>query len=301
MHRKIKIVKSCREKKGRPTANDSPTAVQPAGWAIRLLWGWLVLTASLATAPAAGQSVDFPFKAGETAAYGAYYNLNFIWLQSGEVNFSVDTLVYQHQKAWHLLATGKTFKAYDLLMTVRDTFETFSNYETLRPLYSRRAMNHGKENSDYQYWFDYQTRKVTADIHQAKKEVYRGSIPMDGDAFDLLATAYKFRNDDFEKLFVGEKVPYSMIIDKQVANLYFRYLGKENIKTRNGQKFRCHKVSVYLMQSDFFPEGEYMKAWFTDDRNHLPVQVETKILIGSVKALLLETTNLKYPLTSKIN
>ena len=91
-----------------------------------------------------------------------------------------------------------------------------------------------------------------------------------------------------------------MLIDRQVADLFFRYLGKENVKTRNGKTFRCHKVSVYLLQGDFFPEGEYMKIWFTDDKNHLPVQVETEILMGSVKALLLELKSMKYPLTSQI-
>jgi hypothetical protein len=43
-----------------------------------------------------------------------------------------------------------------------------------------------------------------------------------------------------------------------------------------------------------------MKIWFTDDQNHLPVQVETKIQVGSVKALLLEAKSLKYPLSSLI-
>ena len=91
-----------------------------------------------------------------------------------------------------------------------------------------------------------------------------------------------------------------MLIDRQIDDLYFRYLGKENVKTRNGKEYRCHKVSVYLLQGDFFPEGEKMKVWFTDDQNHLPVQVETEILIGTVKALLLETKSLKYPFTSQI-
>lgn len=200
-----------------------------------------------------------------------------------------------------MLATGKTFKAYDLLMSVRDTFETFSNYETFRPIYSRRVMNHGKESISHRYSFDYKAGEIYADISQPKKEPYHAGIQMQDNAYDLLATAYKFRFYDFDKLFVGEKVPYRMIIDRQIAGLYFRYQGKENVKTRNGQKFRCHKISVYLIKGDFFPEGEYMKVWFTDDQNHLPVQVETKILLGSVKALLLNVTNLKYPLTSKIN
>jgi hypothetical protein len=91
-----------------------------------------------------------------------------------------------------------------------------------------------------------------------------------------------------------------MLLDRKVEDLYFRYLGKENVKTRNGKLYRCQKVSVFLLQGDFFPEGEYMKIWFTDDQNHLPVQVETKIQVGSVKALLIETKSMKYPLSSLI-
>ncbi len=208
---------------------------------------------------------------------------------------------YKQQKAWQLKATGKTYKAYDLLMSVRDTFETFSNYDTFQPIYSHRDLNHGKENSVHQYWFDYPSGEIKTNISKSKIPVYKGNIAVQNNAYDLLATAYNFRKFNFDRLFIGQKVPYRMIIDKQVADLYFRYLGKENVKTRNGQEYRCHKVSVYLLQGDFFPEGEDMKVWFTDDKNHLPVQVETQILIGSVKALLLNAKSLKYPLTSKIN
>ena len=218
-----------------------------------------------------------------------------------QLEFYLDTVMYKKQTAWHLKAVGKTFKAYDLLYSIRDTFETFCNYDSFQPIDSRRVLNHGNENSEHQYSFDYSSGKIKARIQQEKKPLYQTSLPIQANTFDLLATAYYFRKYDFNKLFVGQKVPYRMLVDRQVDDLYFRYLGKEIVKTRNGKKYRCQKVSVYLLQGDFFPEGEYMKIWFTDDRNHLPVQVETKILIGSVKALLLETKSLKYPLTSLIN
>jgi len=247
------------------------------------------------------QTSGYPFKSGEYARYGAYYNWHFIWIQSGEVEFSSDTLQYKQQKAWHLKAIGKTFKAYDLLFTVRDTFETFSRYDTFQPIYSRRAVNHAKDHSVHRYDFNYATGQIAVNIRQNKQPVYRTTLPVRENTFDLLATAYNFRKFDFSKLFVGQKVPYRMLIDRQVDDLYFRYLGKEIVKTRTGKEYRCHKVSVYLLQGDFFPEGEYMKVWFTDDQNHLPVQVETEILVGTVKALLLDTKSLKYPLTSQIN
>lgn len=247
-----------------------------------------------------GQTVDYPFRSGEYALYGAYYNWHFIWLQSGEVEFKADTVQFNKQKCWNLRAVGKTFKAYDLLYTVRDTFETFSNYNTFKPNYSRRAVNHAKDHSVHLYGFDYLSEKIAVRINEGKKPVFQASLPVQENTFDLLATAYDLRKYDFNKLFIGQKVPYRMLIDRQVDDLYFRYLGKENVKTRNGKEYRCHKVSVYLLQGDFFPEGEKMKVWFTDDQNHLPVQVETEILVGTVKALLLETKSIKYPITSQI-
>ncbi len=246
------------------------------------------------------QKPEYPFKSGENALYGAYYNWHFIWVQSGEVEFRADTVNYRQQKAWHLKAVGKTFKAYDLLYSVRDTFEAYNNYDTFNSIYSSRVMNHSRQNSVHKYLFDPASGKVDIQVRQEKKPPYHSTIKAGDNTYDLLATAYNFRKFDFDKLFVGQKVPYRMLIDKQVADLYFRYLGKENVKTRNGKEFRCHKVSVYLLQGDFFPEGEYMKIWFTDDKNHLPVQVDTEILMGSVKALLLEPRSMKYPLTSQI-
>lgn len=208
---------------------------------------------------------------------------------------------YGGQKAWHLKAVGKTFRAYDLLYAVRDTFEVFCSYDTFDPLYSRRVLNHAKMNSVHQYSFDYSKGEIAVSIRQADNPFYTSRIPIQENTFDFLATAYNFRKFDFNELFVGQKVSYRMLIDRKVEDLYFRYLGKENVKTHNGKEYRCQKVSVFLLRGDFFPEGEYMKIWFADDQNHLPVQVETKIQVGSVKAVLLEAKSMKYPLSSLIN
>jgi hypothetical protein len=285
------------EKKNRrknPQENPGPKLVN------KLLLFLLFLTALISPELASGQNIDYPFKSGEYARYGAYYNWHFIWIQSGDVEFNADTIQYKQQTAWKLKAIGKSYKAYDLLYTVRDTFEAFCEYKSFDPLYANRSINHAKKNSVHQYSFDYASEKIVTRIKQEDKPLFISNLPVQGNTYDLLSTAYNFRKFDFNKLFVGQKVPYRMLIDRKVDDLYFRYLGKENVKTRNGKEYRCQKVSVYLLQGDFFPEGEYMKVWFTDDQNHLPVQVETKIQVGSVKALLLESKSLKYPLTSEI-
>lgn len=265
---------------------------------IKLLILFLIITLFWAPRQAIGQAKELPFKSGEYVRYGAYYNWNFIWIQSGEVEFRADTIQYLNQKAWHLKATGRSFKAYDLVYSVRDTFESFCSYHSFNPLFARRVLNHAKNHSSHHYTFNYTTQKIDIKIKQDHQPLYRSSVPALKNTYDLLATAYHFRKFDFNSLTVGQKVPYRMLLDRKVEELYFRYLGKENVKTRTGKEYRCQKVSVFLLQGDFFPEGEYMKIWFTDDQNRLPVQVETQIQVGSVKALLIETKSMKYPLSS---
>lgn len=261
-----------------------------------LLTGFLLLCSSGVSA----QKDNSPFLPGEKAVYGAYFNWHFIWINAGDVVFKSDTIRYKQQKAWHLKAIGKTFKAYDILYTVRDTFESILTYPGFDPLWFRRVINHGNGHSLHEYHFFSEEAKINSRIQHEKEKPVTSQMPWSKGVYDLLSSAYYFRGYEFEKMTKGQKVNFKMVVDNTSEELYFRYLGTEKIKTRSDREFLCHKVSVWLLQGDFFPEGEYMKVWFTADKNRLPVMVETKILVGSVKAILLNEHKLKYPLTSEI-
>ncbi len=256
-----------------------------------LLWGLLSFS----------QEKSFPFSDGEYGKYGVYYNWKFIWVYSGEVDFFTSQVTYRSQDSWHFKALGKTLKAYDFLYEVRDTFESYVSVKPFRSLYFRRAMNHGHKSSTHCYSFDYLKNEVNSEIHRHGEKMFHDTLYLPPNTYDLLSTAYYFRSFNFNTYRSGQIVPYRMLVDNVIADLYFRYLGTEIVKTRNGRSFRCHKVSVKLMQGDFFREGEYMKVWFTADKNQVPVQVETEILVGSVKVLLLETKSLRYKLESEIH
>ena len=246
------------------------------------------------------QKNKLPFEPGEKILYGAYFNWYFLWINAGDVLFQCDTSPYRNQKAWHLKAQGKTHKSYDRFYTVRDTFESFLSYPKFEPLWFRRVINHGEDHSRHEYDFYPDKKIIDFRINRGKEQPVTGRVPWSNDVHDLLSCAYSFRGLDFERMKEGQKVTFEALIDDTAETLFFRYLGMETIETRNDRAFRCHKVSVWLVEGDFFPEGEYMKVWFTADQNRLPVMVETKILVGSVKAVLLNEQRLKYPLTSEI-
>jgi hypothetical protein len=74
-----------------------------------------------------------------------------------------------------------------------------------------------------------------------------------------------------------------MFLDNEVFNLYIKYLGKEVIKTRYGT-FNAIKFKPLLVKGTLFEGGEKMTVWVSDDANHIPLRVESPIVIGSIKA-----------------
>ena len=246
------------------------------------------------------QEVERAFNNGETAYYGAFYRLNLIWLKVGEVTFLCDSVKYQSHPAWHFEAVGKTLKFYDTFYSVRDTFESYLTYKDFSPLSFRRIVNQGNVHSLNQYKFFPVTGKIQTQVHKSDGIIIKDHIPYIPGSYDMLSSAYFFRSYDFQYMKKGQKIFFKMIVDNKNESLDFIYLGKEVAETDSGRKFMCHKICVWMMKGDFFPKGEYMKVWFTADKNRLPIRVETKIIVGSVHAVLLDVKNTSYPLTSEI-
>lgn len=246
------------------------------------------------------QKTNYVFLPGETITYGAYYNWHFFWVNAGEVTFAADTVQNSGSKQWYFSAIGKTYKAYDLFYTVRDTFESKVFFDSFEPIYFSRRVNHGKSSTIHSYWFNPNSKTIQSFIKREDQPPFRDTLPWKPTTADMLSTVYSFRAYDFNQLKKGEQVNFKMLVDNTTEDLYFRYEGKEVVKTRNGKKFRCHHVVIQLLGGDFFPDGEHMNVWFTADQNHIPVKVETEILIGSVSAILTGLEHIKYPLTSEI-
>ncbi len=52
------------------------------------------------------------------------------------------------------------------------------------------------------------------------------------------------------------------------------------------------------MKGTIFEGGEGMTVWVTDDANHIPVRIESPIVVGKVKVDMMGYSNLRYPLSS---
>ena len=106
---------------------------------------------------------------------------------------------------------------------------------------------------------------------------------------------YYARSMNFTGLSAGDTIPVTLLLDNEIHQTFFRYKGTENMENDALGTVECIKFSPMLVEGSMFQEGEDMTVWVTNDENRIPVFVESKILVGWVKAKLISYKGLKHP------
>lgn len=229
-------------------------------------------------------------QAGEKLNFKVFYNLSAIWVAAGEANFTTKSATMNGRPVFHIIGDGQTYKSYDWIFRVRDRYETYVDVQTLLPLKFIRNVNEG----GYKF-----SNNVTFDQQQHKAYSNNKTFNVPKCVQDVLSTIYYARNIDYNKYKPGDRIPFDMFLDDQVYNLYIRYLGKEKVITKYGS-FNAIKISPLLIKGTIFKGGEKMVVWVSDDNNHIPLRVESPILVGSIKVDMMGYSNLRYPLSALI-
>ncbi len=241
------------------------------------------------------------FKTGERCSYDLYYNWGFIWINAAKADFSVAEAIVGNAPAYKLQVTGSTVKAFSFY-TFKDTAISYMDKKTMLPYYSLQASHESDYYAIDKYTF-YNSNpakwKVTLD-RRTKRSTSSQIFTGEKHYFDILTLFYRLRNIDASVLAVNEKMPAPLVFNDGIYDLYLRYAGKDKIKLKNGKTYNCLKFKPSLLDCRAFDTGEGMTMWFTDDKNHLLLMVESKIKFGSVKAMLNTVENTAYPITSEV-
>ena len=83
-------------------------------------------------------------------------------------------------------------------------------------------------------------------------------------------------------------------MDNEIIRINVNYLGEEIIKHRNGSAYPCYKFKTKGVEGSIFDEDSEIIVWVSKDKNKIPLKIETKILVGSVKAFVNYISNPKY-------
>jgi hypothetical protein len=234
---------------------------------------------------------NFAFKDGEQISFNVFYSVIGIYVNAGAATFTVQTEKLNNKPVYHIIGEGTSNSSYDWIFKVRDKYESFIDTATLQPLKFLRDVNEGGYKINESVTFNQQANTATS---------AKGVIKVPNCIQDVLSAIYYARNIDFTKYQIEDKIPFSMYLDNEIYNLYIKYLGKETIKTKYG-KFNAIKFKPLLVKGTLFSGGEKMTVWVSDDANHIPLRIESPIVVGSVKVDMMNYQNLRYPLSSMIS
>jgi len=231
------------------------------------------------------------FKSGEQFSVRINYNLGIFYVGAGEATFTTSLEKLGNQVVYHVIGIGKTFAAYNWFFKVNDRYETYIDTSDLLPLEFIRKVHEGGYHIYNRVIFNHAMGTATST---------HGVFKVPDCIQDVLSTIFYARNIDFDRYKPGDKIPFYMFLDDKVYSIYIRYLGKQDIQTRYG-RFHAIKFKPLLIKGTIFNGGEQMTVWVSDDRNHIPLRIDSPISVGSIKADLDHYSNLRYPLSSRIS
>jgi hypothetical protein len=253
----------------------------------------LLLTAQSLSAQITRIHPNDAFEDKEFTRYSVYYNSALTGdVVAGEATIEVKTQKQQvfGKDVWHIVGEGKSKGAFNFFYKVRDRFESFIDQEAMLPyIFIRRTREGGYEKDDDVVFYHDQGFAVS---RYDKKEIPQNIQ-------DFVSALFYMRTLSVNDFDSDSNYFIDFFLDDSVYISKVKFEGIENIKTSIGT-FRCLKIAPMMATGEIFSDAYPLKVWVTDDKNHVPILVETKVIVGSIKMELIEYKHLKNPFEAKL-
>lgn len=263
-----------------PTARRGPlqTGIKVLIVSLITIWAFLIPTSVSAQCP-----VKWNFKK-ESLPYEVIYQWGFIWKRAAEASLDIDTTGTTYYKAQ---LTARTLAFADRIFRVRDTLVSIMYKDGLIPHYyakiSDEDRTYRKDVTKYSYSNGICTGNIT--LYRPKRNaIEEYLITSNNCTYDMLSVFYYFRTIDFSKINIGGRVNVDIFTGNHVERLSAEYLGRTVISLKK-IPFGAYQIKLHFSDNKGEKESDNITAWISDDNRRIPLQVEGKLAIGSLKAI----------------
>ena len=233
-----------------------------------------------------GQSMNREkvYSPDETLKFQMYYGI----VNAGEVIMSLEPSWFEGQRVLHAIATGYTTGLADRLFRIYDVYESFMDPKTGLPVKAIRNISEGSYRYYNEVLYHRDSNTVTSQL-SGLHEVPPGIM-------DMVSAIYKFRDQlDTSTLRPGDVFEIQTFFSDEIYPVIIRYRGTETIRTRKG-RFHALKFSPVAEPGRVFTSRDDITLWLSNDRNRVPLRVSLNMVLGSIRADLVEVSGLRYDL-----
>jgi hypothetical protein len=220
-----------------------------------------------------GGKVAFtPFGEGERLEFEIKYG----FISAGTAMLGIPGVVTERgHECYHIVSLAESNPVFSVFFTVRDVAESFLDVRELVPLRFEKRLREG----------DYRAHDLVHYDHDRHIAFYPNKdriVPVSTGAQDILSSLYYVRMMD---LTVGRSVFIENHADTKNYPLEIKVLRKERVDVPAGE-FDCIVVEPVMRGSGLFSHKGRLTVWLADDETRVPVLMKSKVLIGSISAVL---------------
>ena len=219
----------------------------------------------------------FSIGRGSTTIHDNYYKMN------NRDCFKVDVF-------------GRTTGMVDWVADVNDQWGAYIDTIALVPHMAYRKIREGRYKKDEIISFDHLGRKIEAKVFDHKTGKYKEPLYYDAppQVRDLISGFMYMRTQDFSKVQVNDTVVVEGFFEDTFYKLKILYKGKETVRTKAG-KFNAIVLKPLMPDNKLFNGENSITAWFSDDKNRIPLKISADMFIGSAGVELTSYSGLKNP------
>ena len=198
---------------------------------------------------------------------------SFNWVRAGTA--SLDLLPTENPKVWEIrsVATGNRF--FQSVYPVNDTVRSFVNARGIYPLRFHKILNEGSYRAREHAVFDQRAGRVTT---------RDTTFPVPPFTHDILSAFYFART---QPLVPGRSFELSAVSGKKQYALRVICHREETVTVPAGT-FRTWVIEPVLQDDGLFKAKGQLWIWVTRDERRMPVKMQSKIPVGSIKAELVK-------------
>ncbi len=231
------------------------------------------------------------FQKGEKLKYRAYYDSflpGYITVADASLEIRESNATIKGRRAMHVIGEAKTRRFFNLFFRVNNRYETYIDEEAIAPWHFMRDIYEG----GYE-------RQENISFNQFDNIAYTEGKKINTPDYvqDIISAFYFARTLDFSDIQPGDEFEIDFLFKDSVYVTKIKFEGREKVKTQVGT-FNTMKFKPMVLTGSVFKQPYPMTLWVSDDKNRIPVMLQSGVVVGNVKLELTEYHGLKNPVTA---
>ncbi|MCE5205009.1 MAG: DUF3108 domain-containing protein [Porphyromonadaceae bacterium] len=235
------------------------------------------------------------FQSGENIQYDLYFDFGILSARAGRGSMQTTGANYRGVNALKTVMMLNTSGLAGNVYSVNDTLTSYIDYQ-LRPMLFTKEAKEGKDYSIERQSFTYNGNEISIRALRSRNnlEKFDEVVTTDKCTYDYLSVIAYVRNLDYTGMKKGDKRYIRFISGRKPVDMYVNYLGTSSIKVNNGKTYKVINISMNILDDAFTNPKESLRASLTNDKNRIPVIIDTSLKMGSVRAIMRDVSGLRH-------